>query len=90
MNRKDVDRPSPDRFMERDVTDLRVEIGRFSERLVSIKENMVTKEELANWRVQSMRHVLYLIIPVLSAALGALAIMFSGAVQTVLTFSSGS
>ena len=82
---QDANTPSPDRYVERDVTDLRVEVGRFDERLRSLKDNMVTKEDLANQRVQALRFVLTLLVPVLAASLGALAIMFSGVVQTVLT-----
>lgn len=43
---KEPNAPSPDRFMERDVTDLRVTVGKFEERIDGIKENMVTKDEL--------------------------------------------
>ena len=82
---KDAAASSPDRFVERDVTDLKVEIGKFDERLRNIKDNMVTKEHLANRRADGLKLSLTLLIPVLAAALGALAIMFSGVVQTVLT-----
>ena len=43
---KERNAPSPDRFMERDVNDLRVTVGRFEERISNIKENMVTKDQL--------------------------------------------
>ena len=91
MNGGDTDRPSPDdKYVARDVVDLRVDVGKFSERLANIRENMVTKEELAKSRIQSLQHALYLIIPLLAAALGALAIMFSGVVRNLLAVSSGS
>ena len=82
--RKDKDAPSPDRYMERDVTDLRITVGKFEERIDGIKENMVTKAELANSWVGWLKWAVMLLIPLLAAALGALAITFSGIVRVVL------
>lgn len=40
---KERDAPSPDRFMERDVTDLRVTVGKFEERIDSIRRTWSQK-----------------------------------------------
>ena len=79
-NPKDPNAPNPDRFVERDVTDLRVEVGRFRERLDGFKENMVTKAELADRRAEGLRLALTLIVPILAASLGALAILITSAI----------
>ena len=76
--KRDSDALNPDRYMERDVTDLRVEVGRFSERFRNIETNMVTKEQFAKRQVQALQLALQLIVPVLAATLGALAILFTG------------
>ena len=78
------DEQAPDRYMERDVSDLRVTVGKFEERIDNIKDNMVTKESLANSRLDTARWTLTLVIPILAAALGALAIMFSGLVKVAV------
>ena len=84
---QDDNAPSPDRFVQRDVSDLRETVGRYDERISTIKENMVTKDELTRQWLRMLMFALMLLIPVLAAALGALAIMFSGVVQTALTVS---
>jgi len=91
VDRKEPDAPSPDRFMERDVSDLRVSVGKFEERIDGIKETMVTKEDLANanvevWkgRAEAWKFALTLIIPLLAAAIGAFVAVFSGLVKVVL------
>ena len=88
---KDDNAPSPDRFVQRDVSDLKEVVGRFDERIDNLKENMATKveiaslkTEMANKRYEGLKLALTLIVPVLAAAVGALAIMFSGVVQTVI------
>lgn len=73
----------PDRFVQREVSDLQVEIGRFDERIRNLEKNQVTREEIANRRADALRLALSLLVPVLAAALGALAIMFAGVFQTV-------
>ena len=78
--------PSPDRFMERDVTDLRVTVGKFEERINGIKDNMVTKEHLAKSRLETARWAITLMVPILAAALGALAILFSNMAKIALPF----
>ncbi len=74
--------------MARDVSDLRETVGRFEERIDGIRENMrenmVTKAELANSWVGWLKWAVALLIPLLAAALGALAITFSGMVQVVV------
>ena len=74
---KEPNAPSPDRFMERDVSDLRVTVGKFEERIDGIRSSMVTKEQLANSRLETARWAIALLVPILAAALGALAILFS-------------
>lgn len=71
MNQSDKDTPSPDKYYERDVTDLRVEVGKFDERIRNIKDSMVTKEHLAKSRLDTAKWMLQLFIPVFAAVLGA-------------------
>lgn len=49
------DSASPDKFAQRDVdvSDLKVQIGIFDEKLQNLKDNMVTKEQFANSRMES-------------------------------------
>ena len=68
------------REVEKDVIDLKVLIGRHDERL----QNLATKEDLANRKSEMLTWAMNLLIPILAAALGALAILFSGIVQTVV------
>lgn len=82
---KEPNAPSPDRFMERDVTDLRVTVGRFDEKIRGIQDTMVTKEHLAKSRLETARWALTILVPVLAAALGALAILFSNIATTAFT-----
>ena len=70
--------PSPSRFVERDVVDLKIDAGKFEVRLDNLERNTVTKEEFANKRADGLRLALTLIIPLLAAAIGALAITFTG------------
>ena len=85
---KERNTPSPDRFMERDVSDLRVTVGKFEERIDGIKENMVTKTDLANanvevWkgRAEIWKFALTLLVPLIAALVGAFAVVFSGLVR---------
>ncbi len=71
MNQSDKDTPSPDKYYERDVTDLRVEVVKFDERIRNIKDSMVTKELLAKSRLDTAKWMLQLFIPVFAAVLGA-------------------
>lgn len=65
---------APDQYMERDVTDLRVTVGRFDERINDIRGKMVTKEDLANSRLSTALWMLQILVPLFAACLGALAI----------------
>ena len=85
---KEPDALSPDRFMERDVSDLRVTVGNFEERIEGIRENMVTKADLANanvevWKgkAEMWKFALTLIVPLLAAVIGAFAAVFAGLVN---------
>lgn len=42
--RRELDAPSPNRYVERDVTDLKVEFGKFQEKINNLEKNMFTKE----------------------------------------------
>ena len=44
---------APDRYMERHVTDLKVTVAKFEERIDGIKSTMVTKEEYTKGRLDS-------------------------------------
>ncbi len=88
MVAEDPNAPSPDRYVHREVSDLRVAVGRFDQKLSDIEKdmdrNMVTQAQLAKSRLEDARRAMNILIPLLAAALGALAIMFSGVVQVVL------
>ncbi len=45
MNREKgyEDKPSPDKFVHRDVSDLRIEFGRIDQQLANLKENSVNQ-----------------------------------------------
>ncbi len=81
---KEQDAPSPDRYVERDVGDLRVKAGEFAVEIKNIKDSMVTKEQLANSRLETARWALTILVPILAAALGALAILFTNLAKTVI------
>lgn len=65
------DASSPDKYVERDVTDLRVEFGKFDERLQNIKDTMVTKEQFANWKLDTAKWVIQILVPLAAVAIGA-------------------
>lgn len=81
---RDSNSPPPDRFVQREVSDLKVEVGRFDERIRNLEETRVTREEIANRRANALWLAVTLLVPILAAALGALAIMFAGVFQTVV------
>ena len=91
---KEPNAPSPDRFMERDVNDLRVTVGKFEERISNLKENTVTREQLATelseTKIEAWKHkaeiwrlAVTLIVPILAASVGAFAIILTGMVRLV-------
>ncbi len=49
------DSPSPDRFVQRDVSDLQMEFGRIQASLENLKETTVAKEDFANWKLDSLK-----------------------------------
>ena len=71
---KGIDVPNPDKYVERDVTDLRVEFGKFQEKIKHLKKNMITKEMYANSKLESAKWLIQLLIPLFAAVLGALII----------------
>lgn len=63
--------PHPPQYRERDdITDIKVEIGKFQERLGNLEKNAVTREQFANWKLDSAKWVIQLAIPLLAVALG--------------------
>lgn len=77
-DKRNEDTASPDRYVERDVTDLRIEFGKIDEKLRSLKENAVTKEEFANWKLDAAKWIIQLAIPLLAVALGFALSQFFG------------
>ena len=67
---------APDQYMERHVTDLRVTVGRFDERINDIRGTMVTKEDLAKSKLEIAWRLLQFLVPILAACLGALAVAY--------------
>lgn len=66
------DASSPDKYVQRDVTDLRIEFGKFDERLQNLKDNMVTKEEFANSKLEAAKWIVQILVPLVAVAIGAL------------------
>ena len=87
-NEKEPNAPGPDRYMERDVSDFRVTVGKFGERIEGIGENMAAKADLADANVELWKGKAEMwkfastpIAPLLAAAIGAFAAMFAGPVR---------
>ena len=72
------DTPSPDRFVHRDVSNLETEFVRIKEQLNNMKENTVTKSEFANWKFDSLKWVVQLVIPLFAVSLGAALAQYLG------------
>ena len=70
-NKGTGDASSPDKYVQRDVTDLKVEIGKFDEKLRNLKDNMVTKEQFANSKLESAKWLVQILIPLVAVAIGA-------------------
>ena len=70
--------PAPDKFMERDVGDLRVTVGQHGVEIRNIQNSMVTKQDLAESKLATLKWALVLFAPILASSLGALAIMLTG------------
>lgn len=71
---KELDVPSPDKYVERDVIDLKVEFGKFQEKINNIEKNMFTKEMHAKSKLETVKWLVQILIPLFAAVLGALLI----------------
>lgn len=71
---RESDAPSPDKYVERDVTDLRVGFGRLQEKIIHLENSVITKEMYANKRWEAAKWTIQVLIPLFAAVLGALVI----------------
>ena len=82
------DSKNPDRAISRDVSDLQGDARvlsseiqglekRIDDRIDEMEKRFATKEDLANRQSDSLRLAMTLLIPVLAAALGALAVFMA-------------
>ena len=73
MNSNDgaKDTQEPDKFKQHgDVTDLRIGFGRFDERLQNLEKNMLTKEQFAASKLETVKWLFQSLLPLLTAILG--------------------
>lgn len=61
----------PDKFGQRDVSDLRTDFGRVEEKIRNLEKTMVTKEMLAEGKVKTAVWMVQILIPLFAAVLGA-------------------
>ena len=71
------DSTDPDKYVRKDVSDLRVEFGRIQANLDHQKNDSVTREEFANWKLEfanwkldSLKWIVQLVMPVFAVLVG--------------------
>ncbi len=73
------DSHEPEKFVSKDVSDLKIEFGQMQANIEHLKNDAVTKAELADWKVEfanwklgTVKWVVQLAIPVIAVLLGYL------------------
>ena len=77
VGNQNQDSHDPEKFVSKDVSDLKIEFGKLQSNIEHLKNNTVTnvdfekwKVEFANWKLETVKWIIQLLIPVFAVFLG--------------------